>query len=289
MSSLGAIAYHVFAGHAPADNPLDLPTLLREGNGLRLSSAVNGVGAWLEELVRAATAPVVRPRDAREFVDYLAEAEKEALPPEQAPPPLADPATAVSGDRLDGGLTVVQRLGRGDSADALLVRRDDSEFVIGSTGMATASVRGRGPRLCTTRTSCGSGTTLATTASDGARRRKDPGPVDRGSDTLSLDLMRRFGENLLAAVEHLEQEGVAHRDIKPNNIGIAKAAGTRRLSPRAVRFLAQPRAYGEYPGRARVLISIPSSPIVNRRLWDLNAERYAAAVTLHQLLDVPRA
>ena len=65
MSSLGAIAYHVFAGHAPADNPLDLPTLLREGNGLRLSSAVNGVGAWLEELVHAATAPVVRPRDAR--------------------------------------------------------------------------------------------------------------------------------------------------------------------------------------------------------------------------------
>jgi hypothetical protein len=68
--------------------------LLREGNGLHLSSAINGVGGWLEEMVRVATAPVVRdrPRDAREFLDYLAEAEKEALPPEPAPPQRADPA-----------------------------------------------------------------------------------------------------------------------------------------------------------------------------------------------------
>ena len=34
-----------------------------------------------------------------------------------------------------------------------------------------------------------------------------------------IDLMRRFGEHLLSAVEHLEQVGVAHRDIKPDNIG----------------------------------------------------------------------
>ena len=38
--------------------------------------------------------------------------------------------------------------------------------------------------------------------------------------------MRRFGEHLLSAIEHLEQEGVAHRDVKPDNIGIAKVAGT---------------------------------------------------------------
>src|SRR4051795_806926 len=68
--SLGAIAYHIFVGRPPADSPLDLPARLREGSGLRLSSAVNGVGRWLEELVRAATAPLVRdrPRDAREFL-----------------------------------------------------------------------------------------------------------------------------------------------------------------------------------------------------------------------------
>ena len=127
--SLGAIAYHIFAGRPPVDTPLELPARLREGNGLRLSGAVNGVGTWLEEMVRVATAPVVhdRPRDAREFLEYLAEAEKEALPPEPAPPPLTDPGTAGPGDALDGGFIVINRLGRGGSADALLVRRDDSE------------------------------------------------------------------------------------------------------------------------------------------------------------------
>ncbi len=34
--SLGAIAYHIFAGRPPADSPLDLPALLRDGSGLRL-------------------------------------------------------------------------------------------------------------------------------------------------------------------------------------------------------------------------------------------------------------
>jgi serine/threonine protein kinase len=36
----------------------------------------------------------------------------------------------------------------------------------------------------------------------------------------SLDLLERYGENLLSAVCSLESHGVAHRDIKPDNIGI---------------------------------------------------------------------
>lgn len=63
----------------PTNNPLDLSALLREGNGLHLSSAINGVGAW-----------------------------------------------------LDGDPIVIKRLGHGGSADALLVRRQDTdeEFVL---------------------------------------------------------------------------------------------------------------------------------------------------------------
>ena len=79
--------------------------------------------------MRLATAPIVRdrPRDAREFLDYLSLAEDEALPREPAPAPLADPSTAGPNDILDGGFTVIRRLGRGGTADALLVRRGDSE------------------------------------------------------------------------------------------------------------------------------------------------------------------
>ena len=120
--SLGTIAYHILTGRPPAPSPLDLPERLREGNGLLVSDAMNGAGRWLEEMVRVSTAPIVRDRlrDAREFLDYLAEAEKEALPPE--PAPTTDPAAAGPGERLDGDLIVKRRLGRGGSADVLQSR-----------------------------------------------------------------------------------------------------------------------------------------------------------------------
>ena len=48
------------------------------------------------------------------------------FPPEPAPATSVDPATAGPGDRLDNGLIVKRRLGRGGSADVLLVEREGS-------------------------------------------------------------------------------------------------------------------------------------------------------------------
>ncbi len=104
----------------------------------------------------------------------------------------------------------------------------------------------------------------------------------RGGDTLSLDLIRRFGENLLSALEHLEQEGIAHRDIKPD-IGIATASGTGAY--RLVLFdfsLSRAPAENIQAGTRPYL-----DPFLTERpspRWDLHAERYAAAVTLHEVL-----
>jgi hypothetical protein len=50
--SRGAIAYHILTGRPPVTNPFDLPSRLREGNGLLLSGTMNGAGRWLEEVVR---------------------------------------------------------------------------------------------------------------------------------------------------------------------------------------------------------------------------------------------
>jgi serine/threonine protein kinase len=236
--SLGAIGYHILTSRAPVTNPFDLPGRLREGNGLLLSGAMNGAGRWLEEMVRASTAPVVRdrPRDAREFLDYLAEAEKEALPPEPTPAVTVDPATAGPGDRLDDGLIVRRRLARGGSADVLLVVREgtDEELVLkvalddahADRIHAEADVLRRLHHQNIVRflgevTTAGRPAILMERAGE-----KTLAQWIRGDDSLSLDLMRRFGEHLLSAIEYLEQEGIAHRDVKPDNIGLAKVAGS---------------------------------------------------------------
>ena len=39
---------------------------------------------------------------------------------------------------------------------------------------------------------------------------------------LSLDLLQRFGEELMTVADWLEQKGVSHRDIKPDNVGVGQ-------------------------------------------------------------------
>jgi serine/threonine protein kinase len=105
----------------------------------------------------------------------------------------------------------------------------------------------------------------------------------RGSDPPSLDLARRFGEELLEAVRHLEDQGVQHRDIKPDNIGIADAPGSGRK--RLVLFdfsLARTPPENIEAGTRPYL-----DPFLTLRRpprWDLYAERFAAAVTLYEML-----
>jgi hypothetical protein len=90
------------------------------------------VGTFLEDLVRASTAPVVRERiaSAGEFLEYLALAETDTRAQESAT--TVDPSIAKRDDNLDGGFIVVRKLGRGGTADALMVRRDgeDDELVL---------------------------------------------------------------------------------------------------------------------------------------------------------------
>jgi serine/threonine protein kinase len=293
--SLGAIAYHILTGRAPATSPLELPGRLREGNGLLLSGAMNGAGRWLEELVRVSTAPIVRdrPRDAREFLDYLAEAEKEALPPDPAPATTVDPATAGPGDRLDGGLIVKRRLGRGGSADVLLVEREGaSEELVLKVAFDDAHadrIRAEAEvlrrlhhqnivRFITDLIVSGRPAILMERAGE-----KTLAQWIRGGDPLSLDLMRRFGDHLLSAIEHLEQEGVAHRDVKPDNIGISKVAGTGAYRLVLFDFSLSRAPVETITAGTRPYLE-PFLPDRRPPRWDLHAERYAAAVTLHEML-----
>jgi serine/threonine protein kinase len=291
--SLGAIAYHLFTGRPPADSPLELPAKLREGGGLRLAEAVDGIGTFLEDLVRASTTPVVRDRiaSAGEFLEYLALAETDARAQDSTT--IVDPSIAKRDDQLEGGFVVVRKLGRGGTADALLVRRngEDDELVLkvavdethGDRLQAEAAVLRRlhhqnVVRIIDTLTVSGRAAILMEKAGDRTLAERL-----RGDDMPSLDLMRRFGEDLLQALNHLEEQGVAHRDIKPDNIGIAPAGGSGRLRLVLFDFSLTRTPPENIQAGTRPYLDpfLASRP---QRRWDLHAERYAAAVTLHELV-----
>src|SRR5262249_18138297 len=121
--SLGAVAYHVFAGGPPAAARLELAEKLRASRGLRISDALNGAARSLQDLVQFSTHPDVANRidSAADFLTCLDAVEEELT----APPAdtLADPLAAQKGDRLAGGFTVLKRLGEGAPPRAHLRQR----------------------------------------------------------------------------------------------------------------------------------------------------------------------
>lgn len=289
--SLGCLAWLIFSGQPPAASSHELNERVRRGPGLRLSDVLNGCSSKMQELVQIATGPGPSDRYAtiREFLEELHALEDELTQPD--PEQTVDPGVAVANSRIDGGFTVLRKLGRGSSSDALLVRRDGSdvpcvlkvaidpahndhldaeaealekcrsEHIVALQGRVT--VRGRRGLLL----SSAGDATLAELL------RRDGRPT--------LELLQRYGDQLLDAVRHLEDQAVVHRDIKPENIGIGTASNGRlrlvlfdfslsRMPPDNIRAGTPP--YLD-----------PFLELRSHRRWDLYAERYAAAVTLYEM------
>jgi serine/threonine protein kinase len=289
--SLGGIAYHIFSGQPPAESVLDLAEKLRVGQGLRLSDVMDGCGARQQELIQFATCPEVLARydSVQGFLDDLDRVEDELTTPD--PETTVDPSVASTGDRLEGGFTVVKRMGRGSSSDALLVRKDggDEEYVLKVTcdlahndrlaaeGEVLARLHHQNI-VAHRETLRVSGRTALLLKSAGSRtlaeKLKDEG-------RLSLDMLQRFGEELIEAVNHLEAEGVAHRDIKPENIGIAENRNGKLqlvlFDFSLCRTSADNITAGTHP-YLDPLLSLRRPP-----RWDLYAERFALAVTLYEM------
>jgi len=289
--SLGCIAYQLFSGQPPAESVLDLAEKLRVGQGLRLSDVMDGCGARQQDLIQFATCPDVLARydTVQDFLDDLDRVEDELTTPD--PEVTVDPSVASAGDRLEGGFTVIKRMGRGSSSDALLVRRDDSDeehvLKVACDVAHNDRLAAEGEVLARlhhqnivahreTLTVAGRTALLLKSAGNGtmAEKLKEEG-------RLSLDMLQRFGEELIEAVNHLEAEGVAHRDIKPENIGIAENR-TGKLQLVLFDFsLCRTPADNITAGTHPYL-----DPFLSLRRpprWDLYAERFALAVTLYEM------
>ena len=291
--SLGAIAYHLFSGQPPAASSLELHDKLRAGPGLRISDVMDGAGKSLQDLIQFSTIPDISARyaTAEDFLMALDEVEDELTAPD--PEITVDPSVATANERIEGGFTVVRRLGKGSSSDVLLVRHDgDEEELVIKVASDTAfndRLISEGEILSKLRhqnvvewrqtlTVAGRTALLMRRAGDTtlARRLHDDA-------RLSLDLARRFGEELIQVVDYLEGQGVAHRDIKPDNIGIVPSAASKKLQLVLFDF--------SLSGTSPENISAGTHPYLDPFLtlrkpprWDIYAERFALAVTLYEML-----
>jgi serine/threonine protein kinase len=288
--SLGALCYQLFTGQAPAESLLALTEKLRTHRGLRVSAVLNGALESLDQLVQYSTDPDVSNRldTVDEFIDFLVKVEDELTTPSNQL--VGDPNHAKPGDTLPGGFQVDRKLGVGSTATAFLVNKKDREYVVkvavdtdhndrvrneGEVLQKFNSpliVRCHGIIQVSDRTAI-----LLDRAGDTTLYQRL-----RQEDRLSLDMLQRFGEDLLESVVILEREGIAHRDIKPENIGVFAVGrgdalhlvlfdfSLSRCSPENIR--------AGTPGYLDPFLSLRKPP-----RWDLQAERFSAAVTLYQM------
>jgi serine/threonine protein kinase len=286
--SLGAIAYHVFSGRPPGESRAEVMRSLEEHRGLMIPAVLDGAGPELEDLIRRGTDPDVDLRidSAAEFLQGLDRVEDELTDPGGRA--AVDPADARPGDPLEGGFRVERFLGRGATGVALLARLGDDEVVlkVARTPEDESRLRAEGEAIQKVRSQFVVGLREVRQIGDRTVLVLDKAGDEtlaerlRKEGRLGLELLERFGEDLLQGVSALEQDGVAHRDIKPDNIAVR--SGKQRLQLVLFDF-----SLSRVPAEQIQVGTHPYlDPFLSRRRpsrWDLAAERYAAGVTLHEM------
>lgn len=285
--SLGAIAYHLFTGKKPAQTDIELLDKLRRGSGLQVTDEINGASEAMQYLVQYATHPDVGSRleSVSEFIKRLDDLEDEVSQPNTL---RTNPTEARKGDFLPGGFQVIQPLGKGACSVVFLVDYQGQSRVlkIASTPDHNSRLTKEGEVLARLRHQAivpyyrtldivGHTALLLDYATEGtlAQRLRHVGAVQ-------LELLERFGDDLLSAVVHLEDQALVHRDIKPENIGLVMQGSVLHL----MLFDFSLSSVGADNISAGTLAYMdPFIRDPGRRRWDDHAERFSVALTLYEM------
>lgn len=299
---LGAVAHLILTGQPPATQRSALSERLTTDSGLRPFAVVDGLPDALDDLVFQSTRTDVNDRlgSVEEFLGLLDEAERASVLPDAPASTGVDPLDALPGQSLDAEWSVSRVLGTGATARALLVERatededghtqiDEHVFkvaldeeragrlraeerVLGEVGGgAVVQLRGEGLR------EIGGRTVLeleyAGEQSLGARL--------RGKGRLTYHELERFSDDLFLALDQLAGHGVRHRDIKPDNFGIHRRKD-RTWQLKLFDFSLTDVSDRDIKAGTRSYLD-PFLGSMRRAHYDDHAERYAAAVTLHEM------
>lgn len=291
---LGALAFFVLTGgQAPATERGDLMDRLRRDRGLDLAAEMPQVRTSLRQLVLDATqpSPAERIADVAEFLDRLADVRDELLGTVTG----TDPLEAGPGTELNGGRFLYKRrLGAGSTAVGILVEDRQiggAERVLkvakdaeaGERLRAEAHILGRfenDDRIVTLHGVEEVGGRTALVLKYAGRTTLAEELNNRGR--LSIDVLERWGTDLLTALVALERNGVSQRDIKPSNLGVYQSSS--RSDSHLIMFdfsMAGVDARNIEAGTPPYLD--PFLGTGDRRQYDTAAERYGAAVVLYEM------
>src|ERR1022692_487835 len=286
---LGALTHLILTGVPPAGSRKELDIRLAAERALVPSAMCDEISPAMDDLVRGATGaqPVDRFESVREFLTYLDAVEEELTRPDQDE--IADLLTAVKGTTVDGW-KVGQILGKGSTARALLMTRDDDSRVYkialsdaGRTRLAHEAAQLKNlrdshiVRFIDGPKDIGDRTVLVLEQAG----EQTLGQYLRREGRLAIGDLETLSDHLFQAVGYLEGEGIWHRDIKPDNLAIREL---NKKGRRLVLFdfsLADTASRATEAGTQHYLD--PFLGTDRRPEYDAAAERYAVAVTLHEM------
>ena len=302
--ALGALCYFVLSGRPPAADRASLRERLQRDGGLDLAVDLSQVPPALRALVLAATRPAVSDRlpDVRSFLELLDSADEAIRGPVED---VADPLEAAPGAMIDGRFRLVRRLGEGSTAVGLLVNdtavaesgpdsvrvlkvavNDEAAGRLADEAKVLSGLRHpRLVKLAEGPVEVGGRQALVLESAG----EQTLGEVLRTRERLSLDLLERWGTDLLEALVALDRAGVDHRDIKPANLGVREGRSDRVKHLVLFDFsLSSAGATAVTAGTPPYLDPFLDS--LERGRYDSAAERYSAAVVLFEMATgtVPR-
>ncbi|MGV9326762.1 BREX system serine/threonine kinase PglW [Streptosporangium sandarakinum] len=296
---LGSVSFLIFTGKAPADTGEELQQRLTRERGLDIGVELDGASQTLIDLIRNATAGDVdlRTESTEKFAQEVEALVREFLHQEEAAqrvdPLDATPGSVIGTGEQPGRFEVVQRLGQGSTALALLVKDPEHGQAVLKVALDEDSARrrlldesevlhlAREPRIA--RSLEGPlvvGGRTALLLEDAGR--ESLAAMIRREGRLSLDFLSRWGRDLLEILAALDLAGINHRDIKPDNLAFRERGKSREVHLSLFDFSLS-RAPLEQTGVGTPPYLDPFFDPVHRPRYDAAAERYAAAVTLYEM------
>lgn len=291
---LGALAFFILTGGtAPATERGELMDRLRRDRGLDLAAEMPQVRSSLRQFVLDATdpSPAERTETVAEFVEQLSGIRKDLSEKTTGTDPLeASPGTVLAGGRF----VYKRRLGAGSTAEGILVEDHQvggAERVLKVAKDADAAERlhaeaqilgqfDNDDRIVTLHGVETVGGRTALLLRYAGRTTLAEELNNRGR--LSIDVLERWGTDLLTALVALERHGVTNRDIKPANLGVYQTSS--RAESHLIMFdfsMAGVDARNIEAGTPPYLD--PFLGTGARRQYDTAAERYGAAVVLFEM------